>query len=246
MIFTLGFMYNGIGLTTTYATCRSSIVICFIWYGLNRAGLIFFFIERAHNIRSSELERRKDWIWIVGSTYTGIICMALFVLGMGFSTASFGDNTSTPECRIGIPNHWLISLAAAGALNDIIVLVIYLWLLRPLTGKRFIVQENVDSPAEALNVTSPQYITLKSNTGLQSQDSTPLPEMITSETPALFRLKSLIKKSICGLGMLVPLEAFNFTFFIVDQGMEMGWICFTICTVDGKLLHHSIIEASAS
>jgi len=239
-------MYNGIGLTTTFTTCRSSIVICFIWYGLNRAGLIFFFIERAHNIRSSELERRKDWIWIVGSTYTGVICMVIFVLAMGFSTASFGNSTDAPECRIGIPNHWLITLAAAGALNDFMVFGIYLWLLRPLTGKRFIVQENVDSP-DTLNVASPQYITLKSQTGaLRSQDSTPLPEQITSETPAIFRLKALIKKSIFGLCMMIPMETFNFVYFIVARGMEMGWVCFTICTVDGKLNRRVLCRMESS
>ena len=151
-----------------------------------------------------------------------------------------------PECRIGIPNHWLITLAAAGALNDFMVFGIYLWLLRPLTGKRFIVQENVDSP-DTLNVASPQYITLKSQTGaLRSQDSTPLPEQITSETPAIFRLKALIKKSIFGLCMMIPMETFNFVYFIVARGMEMGWVCFTICTVDGKLNRRVLCRMESS
>jgi len=235
MIFTLAMMYNGIGLTTTYATCRSAIIVCFVWYGFNRAGLLFFFIERAHNIRSSELERRKDWIWIIGFLYATVVCLTIYILAMYFSDSTFVNGSTGTSCHIGIPVPWFYALAAMGLTNELICLGIYFWLWRPLLKKRIIVQAPPPDMTTDEDGNTPQFITLKSATNLGTQDSTPLPFMITSEKPPIVRLEALIKKSLYGLLLIMPVETFNFVFFICMKGMEMGWVCFTICTLDGKL-----------
>jgi hypothetical protein len=233
MIFTLAMMYNGIGLSATYATCRSSIIICFVWYGLNRAGWIFFFIERAHNIRSSEVERRRDWIWIIGFIYTCVLCLILFILAMVYSYATFVNNVDGGDtCQLGIPRRWLIAVIIIGAINIIWILILYLWLLKPTIRHRVILQED-DGPA-SIESSPRQFVGMKSGTNMDDGDSSALPTLITHEKPAVLRLENLIKKSIYGLLLMMPVEVFNFAYFLVMDGMEMGWICFLICTFDGK------------
>jgi TRAP-type C4-dicarboxylate transport system permease small subunit len=230
MVFTLALMYNGIGLSTTYTTCRSSIIICFVWYGLNRAGWIFFFIERAHNVRSSEVERRKDFIWIIGILYTCVLCLVLFILAMVYSFATFTNASNGDTCQLGIPRQWLIALMAIGTINLAWILVLYLWLLKPAIRHRVIVQE--DHENVSVESSQRQFVGIKSGTNLDSEEFA-LPTMITHEKPAILRLENLIKKSIYGLLMMMPVEIFNFAYFLAMDGMEMGWVCFLICTLDG-------------
>lgn len=228
MIFTLAMMYSGIGLTATYATCRSSIIICFVWYGLNRAGLFFFFIERAHNVRSSELDRSKDWIWIIGALYLGVLCTTIFIFSFVYSTAEFIDGDTM--CEIGLPPRWLVGLMVAAAVSFTGIVMLYLWLLKPTIRTRIVVQD--ENPSSVAS-TSRQFVGLKSASDLD-HESNALPIMITTEKPAVMRLEMLIKKSIYGALMVLPVEIFNFAYFITMGGMEMGWVCFLICTIDGR------------
>jgi len=229
MIFTLAMMYNGVGLTTTTAACRSSVIICFVWYGLNRGSLVFFFIERAHNIRSSEIERSRDWIWIFGLLYTCVLAISVFVASMVYSTASI---KALFDCEIGIPKQWLIGLMAWSTLSTSLILVLYLWLLKPAIRHRVVIQDQHDAPS--VDSSTRQFVGMKSGTDLEAESS-PLPTMITTEKPAILRLEMLIKKSIYGLLMIMPTEIFNFAYFITMGYMETGWVCFTICTLDGML-----------
>lgn len=229
MIFTLAMMYSGIGLTTTTAACRSSVIICFVWYALNRGSIVFFFIERAHNVRSSEIERSRDWIWIIGLLYTCLLSLGLFIASMVFSTASI---KSLDECEIGIPMRWLIAMIACSTLSTILVLGLYIWLLKPAIRHRIVIQDQQD-PSSVDSATR-QFVGVKSGTDLECESS-PLPTMITTEKPAILRLEILIKKSIYGLLLMMPTEIFNFAYFITMGSMESGWVCFLICTVDGML-----------
>lgn len=227
MIFTLAMMYSGIGLTTTSAACRSSVVICFVWYALNRGSLVFFFIERAHNVRSSEIERSRDWIWIIGLFYTCVLTLSVFIASMVYSDASI---KSFDSCEIGIPRQWLIALIACSTVSTILVLGLYLWLLKPAIRHRVVIQDQQD-PSSVDSATR-QFVGIKSGADLDAESS-PLPTMITTEKPAILRLEMLIKKSIYGLLMIMPTEIFNFAYFITMGSMETGWVCFLICTLDG-------------
>jgi len=227
MIFTLAMMYSGVGLTTTAAACRSSVVICFVWYALNRGSLVFFFIERAHNVRSSEIERSRDWIWIIGLFYTCVLTLSVFIAAMVFSSASI---KTFDACEIGIPRQWLIGLIACSTVSTVLVLGLYLWLLKPAIRHRIVIQNQPDP--SSVDSVARQFVGVKSGVDIDAESS-PLPTMITADKPAILRLETLIKKSIYGLLMIMPTEIFNFAYFITMGSMETGWVCFLICTLDG-------------
>ena len=53
--------------------------------------------------------------------------------------------------------------------------------------------------------------------------------------PNVNRLKRLVYRSLVGCGLVLVPTIVNMGLLYRWKGKEQGWLCFTICTVDGKL-----------
>ena len=52
--------------------------------------------------------------------------------------------------------------------------------------------------------------------------------------PNVNRLRNLVYRSLVGAGLVLLPTIINMALLFKWKGKEQGWLCFTICTIDGK------------
>ncbi|TKA66403.1 hypothetical protein B0A49_08959 [Cryomyces minteri] len=220
-----GVLETGLGLTTQ-SECRASILTCVIFYIGSKILLYVFLVERIYAIRSSYATRFKDWLWV--------ICMSVLVIGVGaiaviaflWPLAHF--SAVDGKCRIGFPKKVSIPLLIYDTGINVVLSVILIHLLRPLlhwgppapTSRTLAYV--IDWFHLLFGIPAPQPIASTSSGAS------------TIVTPELKKLKKLVAKSTVGTIMVLIPTVANLVILLHFDGSEQGWMCFTICTLDGK------------
>lgn len=118
------------------------------------------------------------------------------------------------RCHMGIPGKASIPFMSVDIIVDMALTSVFIYLLRPIVTKRGL--HKVSNMARVSEV----------------QDSST--EQGTHETVVQRNIKTLLWKSLIGsLLIMIPTVANMIQFYIMN-GKELGLICLTLCTMDGK------------
>lgn len=234
---TAAILQSGLDLSTV-ASCRAAIYICLVFYVGSKVLVQLFLVERAHAVRYRLRRRRQDWIWLAS--------VAIIVLGFGsiagaafaFPIANIADDN---KCRIGVPTKVTVPLIAYDIFINAALTGVFVALLRPLL--RF--QKQRKAPDIHL-ANEPDSAPLEAQ---KSQAHTDLPsteseiELTASSShstprgdkhPSVNSLKILVYKSLAGAVAITLPTVTNLGLLFRWKGQEQGWLCFTLCTLDGK------------
>jgi len=118
---------SGIGLDN-HAVCSGLVYTCLVFYGLIKVSLYLFMAERIHTVRSVELPRWQDKVWI--ATIVIEIVGLGTVIGLALGLAGF---TLEPSgvCRVGIPNKATLAILCFDIPVNLWLIGCFVWLLRP-------------------------------------------------------------------------------------------------------------------
>lgn len=118
---------SGVGLEKV-TVCRGLIRSCLVFYGLIKLSLYLFMAERVHTVRSVELSRWQDRLWIatIALELLGLATVIGFALGTaGYSLESNG------VCRVGVPNKATFAILAFDVPLNLWLIGCFIWFLRP-------------------------------------------------------------------------------------------------------------------
>lgn len=118
---------NGIGLVYP-SVCHAAIYVCLAFYGLSKFLMYMFVAERAHAVRSVELNRRQDKLWIATVIIIILGCVGVIGFAMARAQSSLHLNGS---CHIGVPASGTGPILAFDMTANIWLCGLFVWLLRP-------------------------------------------------------------------------------------------------------------------
>jgi len=118
---------SGLGLHN-YAICSRLIYTCLGSYAFIKLSLYLFMAERIHTVRSVELSRWQDRVWI--ATCIIVVVGLGTVIGLGLGLAMFTLDASG-ACYVGVPNKVTITGLAFDIPVNLWIIGCFVWLLRP-------------------------------------------------------------------------------------------------------------------
>ena len=189
--------------------------MCLAFYVCSKIVLYLFLLERATMIRNHS--RLNDPYYLIG----------VFVIVAGLGTIAIiafigpEDQLSAIDeiCRIGLPDAALISLLTYDTIVNFCFTGLYVWLTNSITRN--------------LSWASVGKVMLAA---LPFREYGPLPTQASL-------LELMMAKSLLGTAATVVATVVNLAVLIYVRGHEQGWICFTVCSVDGGLFYHCISNA---
>lgn len=192
-----------------------------------------FLLERARVVRAPFMSRHKDWVWLVG----------LFIMLGGFgSIAIVGYLTPVVElsrldglCRIGLPPKVSFPLLCFDVLVNVLLTGVFFWLLRPVIQFHGLLRGR--KCCGGIFGSNHKRMT-RNHDVMESQGSNGLEKAVNSN------IMTLLWKCLVG-SMLVMLPTVgNMAQFYAMKSRELGWVCLSICTLDGMCIPLTHFSAS--
>ncbi len=212
----------GVGVST-FARCKAAIQLCLVFYVGNKVFLYIFLAERAHALRAARFRRLHDPVFLV----------SMFIILAGFGTiAVFAfirpvHHLSPTDriCRIGLPLEVTLSLLIYDVLMNLGMAALFACLMAPY------LQKDWTSYVPRCVLRSAHLLHLMR---MSSEAPTPVHD------PAQKRgtLEALTRRSMIASVMILIVSVANLTVLFVLGGHQQGWLCFTICTFDGRSLFY--------
>ncbi|OCL05032.1 hypothetical protein AOQ84DRAFT_414522 [Glonium stellatum] len=211
---------SGLGLYT-FAICRTAIFICLVFYVSSKVSMYIFLVERAHALRAPYLRRTHDWVWLAGMIVvaSGFGTIAVFAFVYPLTDLATTDG----KCHIGLPLKVTIPLLSFDAIINLALTGVFIYLLQPLLS--FGGLSNT-SPLWPNKLTSCIRRVLKIKERLDSDYSSPINRNF------LKSIEALLWKSLIGSVLVTLPTVANLGLLYHMKGRELGWLCFTICTID--------------
>lgn len=186
-----------------------------------------FLLERARIVRAPFMLRQKDWLWLIG---------ILIIVG-GFGTIAIIGYMSPivdlskidGRCRIGLPPKVSFPLLSFDVGVNFLLTGVFIWLLRPVLS--------VQGGSWIAGVFGAKITTLK-RVFRKSDESRENAEADGRLHLRVIKkcINTLLWKSLIGSTLIMLPTVGNMAQFYIMKGRELGWICLTICTLDGELL----------
>jgi hypothetical protein len=211
-----------------------------VFYVGSKVLVQLFLVERAHAVRYRLKRRRHDWVWLAS--------VAIIVLGFGTIAGvafayPFADIGDDGKCRIGVPTKVTVPLITYDILINAALTAVFVVLLRPLLRFRAQQKAPVVPLAGEHNDRQSKTKDPELHIDLPSTDSDTELTASTSRSappadyhhPSVDTLKILVYKSVAGAVAIMLPTVINLGLLFRWKGQEQGWLCFTLCTLDGKL-----------
>jgi hypothetical protein len=192
-----------------------------------------FLLERARIVRSPFMPRLKDYLWLPG----------IIIIVGGFGTIAIIGYTSPiaelsaldGRCRIGLPMKVSFPLLSFDVCVNFLLTGVFLWLLRPVLnfhglGTLGEVCENRVTRAVKRRLGLGNRDARSGNSS-EEEDYDGNQKMRNAINK---NIKILLWKSLIGSACVMVPTVANMSQFYIMKGRELGWICLTICTLDGK------------
>lgn len=234
---TAAILQSGLDLSTI-GSCRAAIYVCLVFYVGSKVLVQLFLVERAHAVRCRLKRRRHDWIWLVS--------VAIIVLGFGsIAGLAFAEPiadlaVSDKKCRIGVPAKVTVPLIVYDILINVALTGVFVALLKPLLAFGRLRQYPQLRPTT--HQTDCRSEAGAAHKGIHIAANEPDIEQTCSNAHAAHAsiessdrtLRILVYKSLVGaVAMLIP-TIVNLGLLFRWRGEEQGWLCFTLCTLDGE------------
>jgi len=216
---TLQFGYG----VSSQRVCVASIMLCLVFYVVDKAIMYLFLIERAHVVRWRQYARRSDRWYLVN--------MAIFTLGFGtiavlsfvFPVAEF--SAVDGKCRIGL--HFKITLPLL--IYDVIINVYltchFLYFARP---------HNAEDTIGKLRHILGQCWGFRSSAKDSTNENRAFHTKANVSSPRRDHLRNLAKRTLNGMCIMLVATIVNASILFHMSGQEQEWMCFMFCIFDGK------------
>ena len=212
----------GYGVSSQKA-CLASIMLCLVFYVVDKVIMYLFLIERGHAVRWRQCARRSDRWYLVN--------MAIVILGFGtiavlsfiFPDAEF--STVDSKCRIGAPFKITLPLLIYDVIINVYLTCHFLYFARPNIAKdtigklRSIFGQRRDFRSSAQDLTN---------------ENRAFPTKANVSTPRQDHLRHLAKRTLNGMCIMLLATIINISILFHMSGHEQEWMCFMFCTIDGK------------
>ena len=210
----------GVGLSSLQR-CRAAIDICLVFYVGGKVIVYVFLAERAHALRATKYRRYQDWIWII----------SMIIINFGFGTiavfAFLGPvveiSSIDGKCRIGLPFHVTLPLLIYDICINMGMTILFVVLIYPYVAhdwRSYIPFWMVRGRKSLQRIFKRK----------RSEHSASSEELVDRRTA----LEKLILKSLVASVAILVSTVTNLAILFSMSGREQGWLCFTICTTDGK------------
>lgn len=139
------------------------------------------------------------------------------------------------KCRIGLPVQVSFPLLSFDVGVNFLLTGLFIWLLRPVLSQHDLFSMSGVFGHEWVKAVH-RRMTKDRKVKAEDQHSRALNKNI----------KILLWKCLIGSTCIMLPTVGNMAQFYIMKGRELGWICFTICTLDGKLIssyHILVLEA---
>lgn len=207
-VFSAGLLLDGFDFTDE-RRCRGGIYLCLVFYVGAKALLYLFCVERAHLFRGPHVPRLRDWIYVLG--------MAIVVLGFGtigilaFMHPVTSISAIDGLCRIGLPLFVTLPLLIYDILLNFMGVAVF------------------------------YFIMGQSEVGLISWREiwlalTKMLPCAKDDRHPTFRVAFVGVFTKCFIGFVVAIvpTCVNLVILFFVNGHEQAWVCFLMCTIDGK------------
>ena len=212
---TLQFGYG----VSSQRVCLASIMLCLVFYVVDKVIIYLFLIERAHVVRCRQYARRSDRWYLVNMAIVTLGFGTIAVLSFIFPVAEF--STVDGKCRIGLPFKITLPLLIYDISINVYLTFHFLYFARP-----HIFQDSVGK--------------LRSVFG-QRRDSQVLTNEIRAfrakakvSSPQQDDLQNLARRTLKGMCVMLLATVINLSILFHMSGQEQEWMCFMFCTLDGK------------
>ena len=170
------------------------------------------------------MPRHRDYIWLVG----------LFIMVGGFgSIAIVGYMSPVVElshldgrCRIGLPPKVSFPLLCFDVAVNFLLTGVFFWLLRPVLEFHGIM--NVRNCCGNL-------FSGKGRREKRRDEQHKSQEGQSIQSAMNLNIKALLWKCLIGSTLVMLPTVANMAQFYAMDSRELGWVCLTICTLDGTL-----------
>ncbi|OCK84811.1 hypothetical protein K432DRAFT_344472 [Lepidopterella palustris CBS 459.81] len=213
---------NGLGLSS-FPICHTAIIICLVFYVGSKVTMYIFLAERAHAMRAPYLRRAHDWIWLAGMLMVGIGFGSIAVVAFTFPVANL--SVMDGRCRIGLPLKVTIPLLSFDAIINLVLTGVFIHLLRPLLS------------FGGISDISPLWVNrwMDKIRGMLKTKEAPSSALLCPANRSLLRsVEVLLWKSLFGSILVMLPTVANLGLLYHMKGRELGWLCFTVCTIDGR------------
>lgn len=233
---TAAILQSGLDLSTI-GSCRAAVYVCLVFYCGSKVLVQLFLVERAHAVRYHLKRRRRDWIWVAS--------LAVIILGFGsiagiaFAYPIVDLAATDHKCRIGVPEKVTIPLITYEILINLALTGVFVALLRPLLTFRR--SQKIPKIQQIDGHQSPRHEPSSANeddclppkpTDLELA-SPSTHSALAAPSPSFRSLKALVCKSLVGAVVMLLTTVINLGLLVRWDGHEEGWLCFTLCTLDG-------------
>jgi uncharacterized protein involved in cysteine biosynthesis len=169
------------------------------------------------------MKRTHNWIWIVGSTLT---LSGFTAIGVGCFVSPIAEMSSIDgHCRIGIPQYITIPLVVYDVVLNILLTSVFVYLLSPLIRSGKLSMKAF--PASRLT-------RCLGNMCSRSKSRTSLIQADQGNQLMIRRIERLLLKTFVGSILVILPTVGNVTALSALGGRELGWLCLTTCTFDGR------------
>lgn len=255
----VGVIGPGLGIRNAHQ-CRSSIIICIIFYLGGKMAMYQFLIERAHVIRSAFLTRYHDRLWMTFTTLN-ILCIGGLLI-VASLIPEFIFNPETGTCNIGF-NHYV---AVVGITIDITfnlaLTSVFIWLLWPVIRVRVLRPGAKPSKSMASKNTTASTFTDGPGVKSASSELENLPKTAAEQdrhesiaailnrlgarTSTFHRrhraarhqksfftsIRTMLWRNIVGSTAMLAASMTNGVLFFVWHERPSAWLCLSLCVMD--------------
>ncbi|KAI9773687.1 MAG: hypothetical protein M1840_006961 [Geoglossum simile] len=211
----------GFGLNVA-SHCKAAIILCLVFYLSAKVLMYIFFVERARLMCLPVVRRKYDLMWwgnmIMVVVGFGIIAVLSFIYLVSHVSAVDG------QCRIGLQMGITIALLAYDMLINVWLTGLFIKLAARYMRKFF--PDRVSRWWEIFNRNLRPH-----SPAVQSME---VDDALVLPIDAQGNLAKLARKTMIGCTIMLSSTVVNLTVLLRFHGHEEGWVCFLVCTIDGK------------
>ena len=184
--------------------------MCLVFYVGDKVISYLFLVERTHQIRGPHCARYQDpsFLFSVSIVLGGFGVIAVFAFLYPVTSLSQIDG----KCRIGLPFKVTLPLLIYDILINLSLTAFFCWI-----GQKYLRGRSLKQTLNIVSAALPFHHSKK---------------LDTQENLLMF----MMVKGTIGAGAIIMPTVANLAILFKLNGHEQGWLCFTICTIDGMTL----------
>lgn len=170
------------------------------------------------------MKRSRDWIWLSGMTTISCGFGSIAICGFVWPIANLSQIDG--RCRIGLPFRVTIPMLSFDVIINVLLTGVFVYLLRPLL--QFNLQSEEAATAATVFASSVRRVLMRAHGRANSFD------VYAMNRQSCKAIETLLWKTLIGCTLMMLPTVGNLVALIPLHGQELGWVCLTICALDGK------------